>query len=509
MISSFLGGLALFLFGQFLLERSLQKTSRVHLQGLIKLLTKHRGTAILVGSILAVGMQSSTIPVFTLIGLINRGVIQLGQAIGVVLGATIGTTVTIQAISFDVSGLALWLILIGFLVLKLFDYSKGELLIGLGFMFYGIRLIGSGVSLFKATDFGINFLNGLCANPLKNMAGAFVLTVISQSTLAALAVGIVLMREGGFGLLVTIPIILGAHLGAGVLPLIYSWRISGVTVGRQLGIANLIYRIFGAALLIIFIKPFSEFIISLSKWFNASAARELANAHTVFVIASVFLFVPFIGIYAKIIKNIFDKNKKNYIAKEFDLERIKNIKKELMNGVMQMLKDAVSLWEEDEIKEINKIEKLRMSLCAIEDSVWTCIPGSEVNSVTRGGEEVLKVISNLGCIRDVIGVRMVEFAKRRIVDGSDFSIEGLNEVLSIHKKIIQEYSNIVDGLKNKEEIKETHKKIEEMLALSYTSHINRLCKGFRESTETRILHTDAIALLEYINWYMQKIIDSK
>jgi phosphate:Na+ symporter len=505
MISSFLGGLALFLFGQFLLERSLQKTSRVYLQGLIKLLTKNRVTAILAGSFLAIGMQSSTIPVLTLIGLINRGVIQLSQAIGVVLGASIGTTITIQAISFDISGLGLWLILIGFLVLKLFNYSKGELLIGLGFMFYGIRLIGSGVSLFKSTDFGIAFLNGLCASPLKNMTGAFILTVISQSTLAALAVGIVLMREGGFGLAVTIPIVLGAHLGAGILPLLYSWKISGVTVGRQLGVANLVYRFLGVLIFFVLIQPFSNLIVLLSKWCNASPARELANAHTVFVLVTVCLFAPFVSVYAKVIKKIFAKRKKTHIDEELDVEKIENVKRQLMQGVFHMLKDSLPLWEEDEIREISKIEKQGLSLRVLEDSVWGCLSGSAMTSIAKESEGALKTISNLGGIRDIIGIRMVEFTKRRMIQGLDFSIEGLNEVLTIHKKIIEEFSGLLNDSKSQKVMHEINKKIDDCISASYRSHVSRICKGFRESTETRLLHTDAISLLEHMHWHIQKI----
>jgi phosphate:Na+ symporter len=503
MLASFLGGLALFLFGQSLLEKSLQKTSRIYLQGLIKLLTKHKGTAILAGTLLAVGMQSSTVPVFTLIGLINRGVIQLGQAVSVVLGASIGTTITIQAISFDIAGFALWFVFFGFLILKFWDSNKGKLIIGFGFLFYGIRLIGSGVALFKETDFGSYFLNGLCTSSFKNMGGAFLLTVISQSTLAALAVGIVLMKEGGFSILNVIPIILGAHLGAGILPFIYSWKADGSRLGRQLGVFNLIYRFFGVLLFLFLMQPLAKLAGSLSQWAGAGITRELANAHTIFVLATVCLFIPFVAPYTKIVKK-FSLKKKEYLIKgRFDIDKTKNLELKLAEGVYGLLKDSVLLWEEDEVKEIDKIERQGLSLRNLEDSIWRAVSESTRESIGKEGEDVLRIITSLGGIRDIVSVRIVEFARNKVLHGLDFSIEGLNEVLTIHKKIIGEFKGLLD---NQIGCGEIDKEINRYISQSHLSHIDRVCKGFRETRETQLLHTDAITLLEHIQSHIEKIV---
>lgn len=508
MIASFLGGLALFLYGQFLLERTLQKTSQVYLRGIIRLLTKYRGTAILAGSIMAVGMQSSTIPVFTLIGLINRGVLQLGQAVGIVLGASIGTTITVQAMSFDLAGYALWFIIVGFFISKIENNGKGRFLMALGFMFYGIRLIGSGVTIFRATSFGSSFLNGACTSPIVNMTGSFILTVLSQSTLAALAVGIVLIRDGGLNISCAIPIILGAHLGAGILPVIYSWKISGNVTAKQLGIANLLYRAMGVLAfspLIVPLAKASQFVTQLA---GAGSVRQLANAHTIFVLAAAALFYPLVAPYVKFIKKLIPEKRESSEEAEKNIGDLKKAEIELAEGVHRILKDSLVLWETNRIRDIDEIEKQGMFLRSLEDNVWRYMTGFNDILLDKKNKDMLKIIGNLGDIGDIVGNRLVDLAKRRVIQGLNFSIEGLSEVISIHKHIISGFGAVIKGLKDGKvsvEIDKVDKNIDLLISDSYKSHINRVCKGFSETKGTRLLHTDAVTLLEYIQRHVQKI----
>lgn len=456
MLAYFLGGLAFFLYGQFLLEWSIQKASRVYLRAFVKLLAKHKFTAVFLGAILTIGMQSSTVSVLTLIDLINFGILQLGTAIGIVLGSSIGTTIIVQAISLNLSGYALWFIILGFLISRLIRYPRGELLIGLGFMLYGIYLMGHGEVLFKDI------------NPIVNMIGAFILTVISQSTLAPLAVGITLIRDSGMSLGNAIPLILGAHIGAGVLPLIYSWKISGTTIGRQLSIANLVYRIVGVLIFL----PLIGVCVTAVQWMSTNPARQLANAHTLFTLAIVCLFIPFTGLYTRFIKKILPKEEFLKKGLRLDLEGEKK-------KVYKLLNDSIKLWEEDRLGRIDKIEKQVLSKHLLKE-------GPDI--------KLLETIANLERISNIIGIGLVDLSRKRILQGLDFSIEGLNEVLDIHKRIIEEFrTNTFDP------------QIDSLISASFAAHINRMRKGFRETKETSSLHADALALLEHIHWCIKKL----
>lgn len=470
MIAFFLGGLALFLYGQFLIEKDIQKTSRHYLRALIRLLTKHRITAILVGSILTVGMQSSTVPILTLIDLVNMGLLKLGSAIGIVLGASIGTTVTVQILSFDVERFALWLVIIGFFISRLMKYGHGELVVGLGFIFYGMYLMGCGVALIRET----NLAGFLYTNPIQNMLGAFILTMVSQSTLAPMGIGIALIRNGGLGLANAIPIILGSHVGAGVLPLIYSWRISGSDVGRQLGIANLIYRVIGVVLFIPLIGP----LASIIHWLSVGPDRQFANAHTIFTLSIVALFLPLTGLYTSFIKKIIPERGLHFVQRDLTMQKTR-----LAQEVYNILNDSIRLWEEDNLKEIEKIEKRCFSIHLLKEDIFK-------QTIDIG---LAEWVNELAKISDIIGTKLVNLARKRVLQGIDFSIEGLNEILTIHRRIIDESNTNPDN------------QIESLISASFKRHIERMQKGFKETRETVSLHTDALAILEYIHWHVQKI----
>lgn len=500
MLISFLGGLALFLYGQFLLENTLQKTSRIYLQGIFRLLSRSKTTAILTGSILAVGMQSSTIPVFTLIGLINRGILQLGQAIGIIIGASIGTTITVQVITFNITGYSLWFIIAGLFISKILKYTKAEILAGFGFMFYGISLISGGVTLFKGTPFGNFFLSGICTNPFQNMLGAFVLTILSQSTIAALAVGIVLIRNGGMEISCAIPIILGAHLGAGILPLFYSLKVRETGPAGQLGIASFLYRAIGVILFLPFLTPFTKLTCVISQFFGAGPERQLANAHTIFVITTAGVLSLFVNPYVKFVKKIISKEKIRAKEKLDISEILKNAETKMLEGTFQAFCDSLCLWEENSLKKINIIERQCRSLRQTEERTWKKLTGKRNMRIEEKEEKSLKTIGNLGDITDNV-YRTVDLARRRILQGLNFSIEGLTEILNIHKSIIGEFELI----KQNKNIQNLDNEIESLISASYKSHIERVSKGFHETKETRLLHTDAITLLEYIHWHIKKI----
>lgn len=457
-----LGGLALFLYGQFILEQNLQKTSRIYLRAFIKLLARYRFTAVVVGAVLTIGMQSSTISVLALVDLINLGVLQLGTAVGIMFGSGIGTSIIIQAISFNPAGYALWFIIFGFLISRLIRYAKGEFLIGLGFMFYGIYIMGQGAVLFK----------NMPVSPAGSMIGAFVLTVISQSTLASLAVGITLIRDGGMGLANAIPIIMGAHIGAGILPLIYSWKVSGTAVGRQLGIANLIYRILGVLIFI----PLIGLCVIVTQRISANPVRQLANAHTLFTLATVVLLIPFAGLLTRFVKRIVPV--KETIRGDLRLD-LRQEKEDMIEKVYELLKESIKLWEEDSLGRIDKIEKQALSKHLLKE-------GPDI--------KLLETIANLERISNIIGIGLVDLSRKRILQGLDFSMEGLNEVLNIHRCIIDEFRTRM-----------FNKEIDSLISASFAAHVNRMGKGFRETKETGLLHTDALALLEQIHWYIRKL----
>jgi len=508
MLSYFLGGLALFLYGQFVVERGVQQTGRIYLRTLVKLLTKHRITAVIVGSILAVGMQSSTVPVLTLINLINVGVAQLGQALGMVLGASVGTTVIVQAISFDISKYGLWLIVLGFVITKFTRRIRGDFFIGFGFIFYGLYLLGNSVSVFKETQAGVNLIHWLSINPFRTMAGAFILTVLSQSTLAPLAVGISLVREGGVSLAHVIPIIFGAHIGAGIVPLVYSWRKSFSLIGRQLSVANMVFRIVGGVIFM----PLVTVLAQAAQYFSSLPARQLANAHTILVVITAIIFVPIITPLKQILSKFLPERSDACLGFGENADPEKFLKEEeerIARDVCELFNSAMKLWEDDNDIGINKIEsrsiKIRKMVDRLMQYAAINICGARDSKYY---EKIVERVHNACKINDIIGNTLTNFARRRIVSGRDFSMEGLNEMLMLHKLIMAKFESVMKTVYNDGDVEKNSgvdADIKKSINESFSAHLSRINKGFRETKETRMLHMDAIAMLQYIHWCLGKM----
>lgn len=526
-LASFLGGLILFLYGQGLIETNLRKTSRLRLRSIFKILTKHRIIALCLGSIIAVGTQSSTVAVLTLVSFVNTGLLQLNQAVGLVLGASLGTTLVVQVISFDIAVYALWLIVLGFLISRirsLRGYTKTEFLIGLGFMFFGIYLMGNGIAFFKETQLGKDFLDGICTRIIPNFTGAFLLTLLCQSTLLPMAVGITLMRDGGLTLTSAIPIILGAHLGASVLPLFSSWRNSGKGVAKQLALANLGYRLIGSLLFLPLIVPLAKLTYWITDMFTSStfmSGRQLANAHTIFTLLTVGIFIPFLKPYTNIIKRLVPKKKTDGKELVYLNSKLKNIPNEILPAAKQeinrlivstkeMLIGAQELWEQDNFRKIKNLEKNYKSIHGLAETISkyiTKLPKEMLNQEEYKKEMyLLGITSNLEKIGELIGRNLGNIATTRIRKGLSFSIEGLGELSAIHKRII----DIFGFLENKqiEKVLAETKEVDSVISVSYDSHINRMHEGFAETRETSSLHLDAINILERINNHILKIVRS-
>lgn len=524
-LASFLGGLILFLYGQSLLETGLQKTSRLRLRSILKLLTKHKITALLLGSIISIGTQSSTVAVLTLVSLVNAGLLQLTQAVGLVLGASLGTTLVVQVISFKVAGFALWIIIIGFLVSRIRTFTghpKAPVLIALGFMFYGIYLMGSGIALFKETPLGGDFLEGVCVNVVPNLTGAFLLTVLCQSTLLPLAIGITLVREGGLPLVSAIPIILGSHVGAGILPIISSFRSSGKSIARQLALANLGYRLLGSLIFLLLIIP----LATLTQWITEVSGggafitgRQLANAHTLFTLLTIGIFLPFIMPCTKLLKRLVPEKEPEEKKLLYLGPQLENLPKEIIpaaekeiqrltEDVYQVLSRAMSIWEQDSLRNVRRIEQDYESIHTIEDCITryiTRLPRELLTEEEYKKEmQLLGIAGNLEKIGGLVGRSLTDIATRRITQGLSFSIGGLNELLTIHRRILNELQLLKDKQKA-EKILTMDKELNSMIQASHNTHIDRMHKGFFETRETRSLHLDAITVLERIHSHIQKI----
>jgi len=317
-ITQAFGGLALFIFGMRTMSEGLQKVTGERLRRLLEKGTGNRLTAPLFGSCLASLLQSGSAASVLVVGFVNAGLLSLYQALGVLLGTGIGTTLVIQFIAFRVSALALPAITVG-VALSFFSRSRrladlGGLLLGAGLVFFGLSILeGACLPLSDSAIFNGLHEQLLSARLIAVLLGAL-LTFVVQSGGATIGIVIALAAGGVLSYDASIAMVIGEVAGAALIPLIASiggsqsakravfiyFAISGVAIT----LALLFFPLFLGA--VTFFSPGDLSVLHhgaspqvLAQAVRPHIARHLANAHTIFTLASVLIFLPLIGFFAR------------------------------------------------------------------------------------------------------------------------------------------------------------------------------------------------------------------
>lgn len=296
------GGLALFLYGLLLLSRGLQKIAGDRLKTLLERLTNRRWKGVAIGAGLTAIIQSSSITTVTIVGLINAGLLSLEQAVPVIIGANIGTTITAQLVAFNVGVLAMPIIAAGFLLFfsgrSYRQRLLGEVILGFGMLFLGMNLMSGAVSPLKESSIFMSWVQSFGTNPLLGLLVGLAFTAVIQSSSATVALVIAMSMQGLIGLPVALPLLLGADIGTCVTVMIAS--IGARLSAKRAAISHLLFNVLG----VIVIFPFLPFFVSLVPLTASDVPRQIANAHTIFKLLFAVLFFPFIGVLVIIVKKI-------------------------------------------------------------------------------------------------------------------------------------------------------------------------------------------------------------
>jgi len=220
------GGLALFLYGLLLLSTSLQKIAGDRLKTILEKITGKRWKGIAVGAGITAVVQSSSVTTVTVIGLINAGLLTLTQAVPVIIGANIGTTITAQLIAFKIGAFAMPIIAFGFLLFFAGKNYKqkltGEVILGFGLLFLGMEMMGVAVAPLKESALFMEIVQEFGVYPILGLLVGLVFTAVIQSSSATVALVIAMSMQGLIGLPVALPIILAANIGTCVTVMIAS-----------------------------------------------------------------------------------------------------------------------------------------------------------------------------------------------------------------------------------------------------------------------------------------------
>lgn len=521
-VISLLGGLGLFLYGMNLMGESLEKVAGSKMKKIIELLTKNIFMGVLLGAVVTAVIQSSSATTVMVVGFVNAGLMGLPQAVGVIMGANIGTTVTAQIVSFDLTGMAPLALGIGILLYLFAGNEKykqvGEVFIGFGLLFTGMESMKLAVSPLAEYKGFTDLLSTFGRYPILGLLLGFGITAIIQSSSAAMGMLVVLASQGLVPLSSALPILYGQNIGTCVTSLISS--IGANKNAKRAAMIHLIFNILGTIIFLILLNGIVvKFVVSLDP---GNVARQIANVHTIFNIVSTILLLPCNKLIVKLAMRIVpDKEDEleedeSRVIKYIDDRMIQtppialaSTIKEVarmgekardsvdyaMEGILEASSEVIERCFKQE-KSINQLQKtilnylLKLSKAPLseEDRETVDTLFNTVNDIERIGDHA---------------ENLAEIAQSAIDGQVYFSEQGQNEISDMYNKVIASYSYALEAMVTSDvnlacKVIKMEEQVDIMEESCRVNHMRRLNNNLC-SIDNGIIYFEILANLERIS----------
>jgi phosphate:Na+ symporter len=525
MLFGLLGGMAMLLYGMRLVGEGLQLAAGGKLRQALASLTRNRVTGLLAGAIITAIIQSSGATTVMLVGFASSGLITLPQTLGVILGADIGTTVTVQLIAFQFAAYALVLVGIGFALTfwakrHLFRYA-GEAILGFGLIFLAIQVMGEVTAPLRESPLISALLVSLGDYPFLGLLVAAAFTALVCSSAATLGLAVALAGQGLLPLRAALPVMLGANIGTCATALASS--LGGNVEARRVAVAHTAFKVLGVAVCLPFLAPFAR----LAAWTAPAIPRQLANAHSLFNVGMAVLFLPATTLLAQGIAWLVPEREEP--GKRFGPQYLQSQMLEtpalalgqatrealrMADLVSEMLGKAVTALSTDDLDLIDAVEAQDDQVDTLNRAIkryLTQLAPARLTEEQRVREfALLSFIDNLENIGDILDRNLMELAKKRLKLRVHFSAAGLEEIRGFHQEVTQNLARAVAAFAGSD-ARAARMVLEQKLPLRQLerrcrqAHIQRLHEGYRESFDTSDIHLDILANLKRINSHITAI----
>jgi phosphate:Na+ symporter len=523
-LSGLFGGLGLFLIGMKMMSEGLQKRAGSGLRRILEKLTTNKYLGVFVGLIVTSIIQSSSATTVMVVGFVNAGLMNLTQALSVVLGANIGTTITGQLIAFKMGSLALPAIALG-AFFRMFSKNKkrqylGEILFGFGLLFLGMETMKHAfVPLRKSPEFTQAFIY-FSKNPLAAIFAGTVLTMIVQSSSATMGITLALATTGIIDYQAAVAFVLGENIGTTITANLAA--IGANAAAKRAALGHLLFNVLGVAYMYIFLKYFAHFVDIITPgdpYFidaqgNAPySARHIANFHTMFNIINTMVFLPLLGylviICEKLIKDSSEKKKTTKYIDDRLIDTpalaVAQAKKEVerMSDIaISMLEDAKKAFFTRDTKLIESIYERENIVDELEKDISVFVVKlfqkslSDESSKTIDG--ILHVLHDIEKIADH-SENIAKFTEKIIEKGIYFSETANKEMEEIFDVVIRFAKNILNAY-NKEAFEnnintEDENIIDRLRKEFKNNHMKRLNEGVC-TVDAGIVYVDILNNLE-------------
>lgn len=504
-----ISGVALFLYGMSIANASLEKIMAGKITGLLNHLSRSQFLSISTGVILTTLLQSSAAVTSMLVGLGSARVINLPQVMGVIIGAAIGTTLTVQLISFDLSVYALPVFAIAFIfhlrAKKPIFKNISMIFIGFGLFFFGLKMISVSAAHFAQNPLMHDFFQQLRDNPAYSLLVSMLFCTFVQSSAVTIGLAMSLAAANAITLYDAMLWVYGANIGTTSVALIAA--ASSNYIGKQVAWANFFYK----AMSVLIFYPFTQIFIEFLGTFDTSAARSIANAHLAFNILSAAIFFPFIKKGAEIIEKMFPRGPNDFFGTEFvNMENYESsalaasyAQREIMRTadiVLSMIKDSIRMFEtgnDSTVMESIKDRDNKVDFLYRETKMFLLGHANKSTTVVHQNiMDMIMFISDLERAADAIDINLAGLAIKKNALKLEFSQEGWQEIRTMHEHVVKVASMAINSYSNKEmcegaiQLKRELAKYEISLR---ENHIGRLNKGITVSINTSSIHLDLLS----------------
>jgi len=503
-------GIVFFLFGFELLKEGLSSLSTQPVKRVIYRLSDSKLKSFSMGILLTFLFQSSSAITSMLVGMADSGVIPLKSACVMALGSGIGSAITVQIISFNISTGVYLLIVAGFILYLSKSgnlHLYGRTMLGIGLIFYGLTVMES---VFR-TDSGIMqaLLPFLKGQYFYLFLTGIVLTVILQTSASSLGILMAISASGILSPSDCLSFVLGANVGTTSTAFIAS--MSGGPEGKRVAMAHFTFKLAGALIFLLFIEEISEALFYLA---GKNMKFFIADSNMIFNIINSFIIFPFIEPFAKLLVKIVPerwKTEGKFCLKYID-RKVENLSvalaqahRELMrmsDEVGEMLEKCLSAFETNDERVVKKIREMDNCVDFLDENIRKFLVGItkyplDTTSASKTSS-MIRISSNLENIGDTIERDLMDHALKKIKKNAVFSEEGMKEIRELHRRVIEYFRLMCSALSefNREIASDVVKKKSELYDFTYqlvNQHLERLKLGLKESVETSSVHLDVIS----------------
>lgn len=497
MLIKLIGGLGLFLYGMKIMGDGLENAAGDRLKGILEKVTSNKFVAVAVGTVVTMVIQSSSATTVMVVGFVNAGLMNLFQAAGVIMGANIGTTITAQLVSLNLTAVAPIFIGIG-TALVIFSKGKknreiGNVVLGFGVLFLGMQLMSDAMQPLKENEAFKNIMELMSDKWFIALAAGMLMTAIIQSSSATTGILIVLASQGKVTLAAAIPFIFGCNIGTCVTALLSS--VGASKSARKAALIHVTFNVIGTILFI----PLRNYLADIAQWINPGNTpddikRQIANIHTIFNVANTFIVIWFTKYMVEFVNKIIPgEDEREIMGTKYIDERVlqtpviavgQMVKEtiRMANKAKENLQIAMEAFESNNENLINKVYENEKLINLLENEITDYLV--KLSNTGLSEEQLAIVTSTFHVVNDIERIgdhaeNIADLTTEKITRKLDFSEEAVENLGHMYKYTINCLQGTIESY-------EHHDMEKANSIISIEERIDALEKEYREAHIKRL-----------------------